>query len=231
MSKSKSKSKLKSKSNTYQNRILKPNRFTFHHQRVREREAQHGHDLDSLVPILSSSSQALREACEEAVGGAEAWFRGCNSGRWTGFFFGGNAKETKAREDVGKKLVEVTEGLKKMLGEWRETERVGLVKPYERFFDVETGRLKENVTKDKVKEMFAARFVPFSCDMTLNLIGVIVACKQIPVHLLCLLLHSRRIRRTPPAPPRHPHRPRLEEAKTTRMDAQRVREARAQDYE
>lgn len=70
-------------------------------------------------------------------------------------------KETKAREEVGKKLVDVTEALKKALGAWRETERVGLIKPYERFFDAETRRLKENVKRDKVTEMFAARFVGF----------------------------------------------------------------------
>ena len=164
--KSRSKAKSKAKPSVYQNRALRPNRFTYVIQRVREREAQHGHDLDSLVPILSASSQALREACEEAVVGAEAWFKGCNSGRWTGFFLGGSVKETKAREVVGRRLVEVTEKLKKVLGEWKETERVGLIKPYERFFDSETGRLNENVRKDKVNEMFAARFVSLSCNVT-----------------------------------------------------------------
>jgi hypothetical protein len=74
-------------------------------------------------------------------------------------FFGGSAKEKKPREEALKKLVEVMEVLKKMLGQQRETGRVEVVKPYERFFDEETGRLKGKVMKDKVAEMFAARFV------------------------------------------------------------------------
>lgn len=66
------------------------------------------------------------------------------------------AREKKEREEASKKLVEATEVLK-MLDQWRETDK--LVKPYKRFFDKATGRLKEKVRKDKVAEVFAARFV------------------------------------------------------------------------
>jgi len=96
------------------------------------------------------------------VVGTEAWFRECNSGRWTGFFFGNSIKERKATEEAATKLAAARERLKKVLGEWRETERVELVKPYERFFDRETRRLKEGVMKNKVSEMFAARLVTLS---------------------------------------------------------------------
>lgn len=172
------------KLNRNTSRKLQPNRFTYLHRLVRQREAQHGHDLDSLVPILSSSSEALREACENALASTDAWFRGCNSGRWSGFFFGGSMKETKAREEVGKKLVDVTEALKKALGAWRETERVGLIKPYERFFDAETRRLKENVKRDKVTEMFAARslFICFVFSYALD------AFAERLLHLLDILV-------------------------------------------
>jgi hypothetical protein len=116
-----------------------------------------------LVPILYSSSLVLRQACEEAVAVVDAWFRECNGGRWTGFFFGGGSKEKAAREKATTMLMEATERLKTTLGEWRQKERVGLIKPYERFFDEETGRLKETVRKDKTKEMFAARLVSLLC--------------------------------------------------------------------
>jgi hypothetical protein len=140
-------------------RKSKVNRFTHVQRRIREREAQHGHDLDTLVPILESSSHVLRHACQEAVAAAGTWFRECNSGRWTGFFYGGGSKQKAAREKTTTELIKVTERLKTTLGEWREKERVGLIKPYERFFDEETRRLKESVRKDKMKEMFAARLV------------------------------------------------------------------------
>lgn len=138
------------------------NRFTHVQRRIREREAQHGHDLDTLVPILKSSSYALRHACREAVAAADTWFRKCNSGRWTGFFYGGGSKAKAAREKTTTELIRVTERLKTTLGEWRQKERVGLIKPYERFFDEETRRLKESVRKDKMKEMFAARLASLS---------------------------------------------------------------------
>jgi hypothetical protein len=54
---------------------------------------------------------------------------------WTldGFFLGGRSQEKAAREKATTMLMEVTERLKTTLGEWRQCDRVGLIKPYERF--------------------------------------------------------------------------------------------------
>ncbi|KAJ7250170.1 hypothetical protein B0H12DRAFT_1121038 [Mycena haematopus] len=145
-------------------------RYAHRRAKVREREARHGHDLDALVPILAEVAKPLRVAAEEGVIALRAWFRGCNQGRWSGFLRGkGNGKEELEKRQAA--LVKARDALGETLSEWRKKERVKLLKPFERFFDPETGELLANIgVKGKGlddPEMFAVRslFICFVfCD-------------------------------------------------------------------
>lgn len=138
--------------------LLSPDRFATLQRRIREREAKHGHDLDSLVPILENSSADLRAACEAAVKGVKEWFQGCNSGRWAGFFSKVNQSKNKERHNA---LITQLEAVERALEQFRQVERVRIVKPFERFFDPETGERLKSIAVDKDTEMFAARFDRF----------------------------------------------------------------------
>ncbi|KAF7318664.1 hypothetical protein HMN09_00378100 [Mycena chlorophos] len=140
-------------------------RFAKRRRILNEREAAHGHALDDLVPILAEASKPLRTACEEGVKAAQTWFDECNSGRWTALV------RRRSDADVEKchaALVKIADNLKATLDVWRKEGRVGLIKPYERFFDPETGKLKpEAGTWGQRDGMFAVRslFVCFVfCD-------------------------------------------------------------------
>lgn len=146
-------------------------RFTMLRRQIREREAKHGHDLDTLVPILAESSADLRAACEDGMKVAAEWFQDCNSGRWTRFFLKPNkAKIEKQHEN----LVGALSALRRTLVEFREKERVKLIKPFERFFDQETGRLLEQdgiIEHPRRTELFAAGFLPFQLPIDTNIIN------------------------------------------------------------
>ncbi|KAJ7715902.1 hypothetical protein B0H16DRAFT_1701559, partial [Mycena metata] len=114
----------------------------------------------------------LRTASLSALEALRTWFRDANSGRWTTLIKGRNQEEVDKRS---KALVEKKEELVRALSEWREEGRRGLVGPYERFFDKETGKLLVggqgsrpggfNASKDP--DMFAVRslFICFVfCD-------------------------------------------------------------------
>ena len=120
---------------------------------IREREIQHGHDFDSLIPILASSSADLRRACENGVTCVMDWFQNCNSRRLTTYFSKPDNSVIQERHD---KLVDELNELQAALEEFRSVHRSKLVQPYERFFDPETKRLLKNPDE---KKMFASRFV------------------------------------------------------------------------
>lgn len=129
--------------------------FAHFRQQIRERESQHGHDLDTLVPILEHSSAQLRKACEEGMKCTMLWFKSCNTRRWTGFF---SKLDTSRAQERHANLSDRLRELETALDEFRKVERIRLIKPFERFFDPETGVLLESIRNDpKNAEMFAAR--------------------------------------------------------------------------
>ncbi|KAF8168489.1 hypothetical protein B0H34DRAFT_816566 [Crassisporium funariophilum] len=138
-------------------------RYQILRQKVRKREIQHGHDLDSLVPILASSSMALRSTCESGVICVMDWFQECNTRRWSAFL---------SRSDKGKieerrvKLEGQMQQLEEALDEFRSVQRVKLVEPYKKFFDPETKRLLK--TPDD-PDMFASKSL-FICFVFLDTI-------------------------------------------------------------
>ncbi|RDB27383.1 Uncharacterized protein C57A7.05 [Hypsizygus marmoreus] len=131
-----------------------PGRYMNLQQQMREHETKHGHDLDSLVPILAASSAELRAACEAAISGASDWIRDCNSGRWAGFFSRPDKARSDARHEV---LVQRLAAVRGTLEHFREVERVRLIKPFERFFDTTTGVRVKSEKGDKTSEVFSAR--------------------------------------------------------------------------
>ncbi|KAG6910622.1 hypothetical protein DXG01_009131 [Tephrocybe rancida] len=129
-------------------------RFTILQKQMWQREVKHGHDFDSLVPIIAESSAELRTACDDAVTGMTEWFHGCNSGRWTGFF----SRYDKVKGDQRHaQLVEQLAAVQKALEQYREVDKVRVIKPFEKFFDPVTGRRLKSVNSSDAMEMFAAR--------------------------------------------------------------------------
>ncbi|KAF8152843.1 hypothetical protein K438DRAFT_1863917 [Mycena galopus ATCC 62051] len=169
---------------------------------IREREARHGHDLDALVPILAAAAAPLRAEAEEAVKTLRGWFKGCNSRRWTGFFgiAGGkySEKEIEARQ-AG--LVKARDALGERLQEWRTKDRVKLIKPFERFFDPETGELLPHIGSARAKglrgledpEMFAVRSL-FICFVFCDTLDAFAA----RVHRVLTLVADLDLRRPNP---------------------------------
>ena len=152
------------------------NRYRNLMRKTRERENQHGHDLDSLIPILASSSVGLRTACENGVTYVIDWFQECNSRRWATYFTKPDAANTKERHE---KLVNRLNELQSALEEFRSVHRTKLVQPYERFFDPQTKRLLKN----DEKEMFATKWV---YSFTLITKGPAECFDQVTIHLFCL---------------------------------------------
>lgn len=108
-----------------------------------EREAFHGHDLDSLVPILASCSAPLRSACEDAISVICAWVEDCNTQRWLSIFKKENISVVGERQA---NLADTLKKLQNMLEEFRSVERVKLIKPFEKLFDPDTLKLKDENT-------------------------------------------------------------------------------------
>ncbi|KAG6817295.1 hypothetical protein H0H87_010637 [Tephrocybe sp. NHM501043] len=156
-------------------------RYTILQKHIWAREIKHGHDFDSLVPILAESSEELRTACANAVTGLKDWFHGCNSGRWPGLL----TKYNQAKGDQRHaELVKQLSVLQKALEQYREVEKVRVIKPFEKFFDPVTGQRLQSGKGSDAPEMFAARslYVCFVfsyaidtfADRLLKLVAVIV---------------------------------------------------------
>ncbi|KAJ7447940.1 hypothetical protein B0H11DRAFT_351668 [Mycena galericulata] len=159
--------------NDNDNNNTRPNtRFARRRRLIREREARHGHDLDTLVPILAAASAPLRTCAADGLALLRAWFVGCNAGRWSGVLRRvlrkGKDKQAEEAEGRQRGLAEAREKLGAALGEFRGVERVRLIKPFERFFDPETGRLLDSIARSRDDpDMFAVRslFICFVfCD-------------------------------------------------------------------
>ena len=152
------------------------NRYQILMRKIRERENQHGHDLDSLITILASSSVDLRSACNNGVTCVADWFQECNSRRWATYFAKPDAGKFKERHD---NLVNQLNELQVALEEFRSVHRTKLVQPYERFFDPQTKRLLEI----DEKEIFTSKCV---YDFILTTKGLAGCFDQVTIHLFCL---------------------------------------------
>ena len=129
-------------------------RYTILQKEIWQHELKHGHDFDSLVPILAESSSDLRAACNAAISGLTEWFHDCNSRRWTGLF----SKHNKAQRDQRHAaLVQRLAEVQRELGQYREVRRIGVFQPFEKFFDPITGRRLKSSNDSDTTEMFAAR--------------------------------------------------------------------------
>jgi len=122
---------------------LPAQRFHIFYRYADEREAFHGHDLDSIVPILASCSVTLRNACENSILGICKWVEECNKRRWLTVFSKENESVIEERHE---KLASDLKTLQDALKEFRSVERVKLIKPYEKLFDQDTLKLKDENT-------------------------------------------------------------------------------------
>ncbi|KDR68787.1 hypothetical protein GALMADRAFT_78068 [Galerina marginata CBS 339.88] len=114
------------------------NRYQALQRKIKEREIQHGHDLDSLVPILAAASADLRGSSESAVLAMVDWLQDANSNRWAALFSRSNPATTDERHA---KLVDASRKLEATLDEFKNVERIKLIKPFEKFFDPKTRKL------------------------------------------------------------------------------------------
>lgn len=133
------------------------NRYQNLMRNIRECENQHGHDLDSLIPIIASSSADLRSACENGVTYVIDWLQEYNSHRLTSYFLKPDTIKARERHD---KLVDQLNKLQAALEEYRSVHRNKLIQPYERFFDPNTRRLLKNPNQ---KDIFVSRYVYLEC--------------------------------------------------------------------
>jgi hypothetical protein len=138
---------------------LPAQRFQIFYRYAGEREAFHGHDLDSLVPILASCSMALRTACEEVTAGLYKWVEDCNKRRLLSIF---SKESTLVIQERHETLVDSLKKLQDALEDFRSVERVKLIKPYEKLFDPNTLQLKDENT-------FVSRFFPLQLFFTQGL--------------------------------------------------------------
>lgn len=109
----------------------------------------HGHDLDSLVPILQLASAHIRASMESTLLVIINWFQESNSRRFTGLFKRKDDAQIQLRQQV---LLDQLKDLITTLEEFRLVERTKLIKPYEKFFDPETKLMIKGA------DMFASRY-------------------------------------------------------------------------
>lgn len=128
----------------------KPSRYQALLFQTKERELLHGHDLDSLLPILQLASENIRATLESTLLCVINWLQDSNSRRLTGLFKRKDAVQIQERQQVlGNQLKELVAAL----SEFRLVERKKLIKPYEKFFDPETKLLVKRA------DMFASRYI------------------------------------------------------------------------
>ncbi|KAG6885510.1 hypothetical protein C0993_000760 [Termitomyces sp. T159_Od127] len=129
-------------------------RYTILQKEIWQHEMKHGHDFDSLVPILAESSSELRAACSAAITGLTAWFDDCNHGRWTKFFSKYDKVKGDQRHAV---LVQQLAAVQRELEQYRELHRKKVFQPFEKFFDPVTGQRLKQSSASNTTGMFAAR--------------------------------------------------------------------------
>ncbi|KAG5220608.1 membrane protein [Salix suchowensis] len=169
-----------------------PDRFALLRRRMREHEQRHGHDLDSLVPILEHASAGLRSACDDVLREIIAWFDICNSRRWRSLFFDMIGRG-QTDEDIRKKhegLVALLEGLTAEMRAFQNEGRGKLIEPYKHFFDVETGKLKETAKHIPTSEKFTSRSL-FLCFVFCDTLVVFSECLTRVMNLIIDLDRKR----------------------------------------
>ena len=126
------------------------NQYQAIRQLIRQREVQHGHDLDTLVPVLASASANLRSTSEDALTCIMDWLQDCSSHRWSALFSRTRKEQIADRQ---RKLKQELRKIEDALEEFRTVERVKLIKPYEKFFNTKTKKLLKH------DDIFTSRFV------------------------------------------------------------------------
>ncbi len=117
---------------------------------TKERELLHGHDLDSLLPILQQASENIRATLDATLVCVINWFQDSNSRRLTGLFKRKDVVQIQERQQM---LAKQLKELEAALSEFRLVERKKLIKPYEKFFDPDTKLLVKRA------DMFASRYI------------------------------------------------------------------------
>ena len=128
----------------------KPSRYQALLLQTKERELLHGHDLDSLLPILQQASENIRATLDSALVCVIDWFQDSNSRRLTGLFKRKDVVQIQERQQM---LAKQLKELEAALSEFRLVERKKLIKPYEKFFDPDTKLLVKRA------DMFASRYI------------------------------------------------------------------------
>jgi Putative ER transporter, 6TM, N-terminal len=125
------------------------NRYQVIRQKVKQREIQQGHDLDTLVPLLASASANLRSTSEDALTCIIDWLQDCSSHRWSALFLRTHKEQIADRQ---RKLKQELRKIEDALENFRTVERVKLIKPYEKSFDTKTKKLLKH------DDIFTSRF-------------------------------------------------------------------------
>ncbi len=172
------------------------NRSTLLLRDMRAREMKHGHDLETLVPLLSNASKTLNGDCSETVKVITSWFQDCNSARWTWLFSKPSPEKIQQRQQG---LVDQLNVIKKSLDHFRNVERVQLIKPFEQFFDPVTGRPLASVEENAGNSGFSVRCVVtrrawMLCSCSSILIGVFVTLKGRCSYVSCSVILWRPLR-------------------------------------
>ncbi len=127
-----------------------PSRYQALLFQTKERELLHGHDLDSLLPILQQASENIRATLDATLVCVINWFQDSNSRRLTGLFKRKDVVQIQERQQM---LAKQLKELEAALSEFRLVERKKLIKPYEKFFDPDTKLLVKRA------DMFASRYI------------------------------------------------------------------------
>ncbi|KZT59231.1 hypothetical protein CALCODRAFT_450301 [Calocera cornea HHB12733] len=139
-------------------------RFDMLREKVRRREAEHGHDLDNLLPLLLDGTRGLLAACEGALKGRIEWLRYVNSTRWRG------SKSQKEEESAYEEAKAQVEAVRTALASLRGEQRLRVLEPFEKFFDPASGNLLEEIRQRADERIFAANslFLCFVFGTTLK---------------------------------------------------------------
>ncbi|PPQ86229.1 hypothetical protein CVT24_001163, partial [Panaeolus cyanescens] len=159
----------------------------FHHLRlnIAQAEFEHGHDFDSLLPILASSSLALRNASIQGVQCLSDWVIGCNSNRLGSYFGFGSGKvvDVVAKRE---EMKEVVYSLEERLNEFRTNERERVITPYQKFFDPVTKQMKKEGDQGFTSRyahfipVLKTKFVDYAfCESLLKILRIIIAIDEL----------------------------------------------------
>lgn len=129
------------------------------------REARHGHDLVTLIPILASSSQVLRKSCADGLSNVTSWLESVNKTRWKRASKKEQDEEAQGLAEAKRLVAELERAIAEFrysdtLGQTAESDlgqhdgkdslarRARLLQPFARFFE-QDGTLATSKLKDE----------------------------------------------------------------------------------